>query len=174
MASKFRSIVSKIFKRRPKPPRALTRPRKSKETLGGGHRGIAAGRLAKPNLSAENVAKWRNLSAGTVEDFVYDQQPLFVHSTNVEMAQYFLDTQQMLVKYLQDGTYIYDSVTEDEAIQFAKAQSKGGWVWNYLRVRGSKTQHKKPYRKVNAGYKPPASHGTPSSTEADEFFRRFE
>lgn len=151
MARLLQAIVSKvsnIFRRRPKMP--PPRVRKSRETLGGGHRGIAAGDLrpGKQDLSPENVAKWRGLTGSEVEDFVYEATPMIVHSTNVNMLQFFIDAGKLVVEYKDGSRYTYDNVTEDEAIQFAKAPSKGGAVWDLLRVRGSKTAHKKNYRRV--------------------------
>lgn len=122
--------------------------RKSLEILGGGHRGVAIGSLKEPDYSKENVAKWKGYTADEVEGFVYDQQPFFVHSTNVVMAQYFIQTKQMMVEYKDSRAYLYDNVSEDEAINFAKAESKGVWVWDNLRVRGSKTAHKKSYTRI--------------------------
>lgn len=135
--------VRDLFQRAPQPP-----PHQSRETLGGGHRGVAIGDANAPDYSQENVDRWRALPASDVEAFVYEEQPLFVHSTNVAMAQYFFTTKQMMVEFLGGGAYLYDGVTEDEAIQFAKAPSKGGWVWDNLRVRGSRNKHKKPFRRL--------------------------
>jgi len=112
-----------------------------------GHRGIAARDLrpGKQDLSAENVARWQLLSGDEVERFVYDQAPLVVHSSNVRLVQYFLDAQQLMVEFRRGAAYLYSNVTEQEALALAQAPSKGGFVWDYLRVRGSRTAHQKPY-----------------------------
>lgn len=122
-----------------------------------GHRGRALRSLLHPDLSPENVAKWRELPEGYVEDFVYHQQPLFVHSSNVVMCQFWLDEQKMLVEYGVKGpkrSYLYSNVSEAEATGFAQADSKGAWCWTHLRVRGSKTAHRKPYVEVGVGWRP--------------------
>jgi len=129
--------------------------RKSRESLGGGHRGVAIGSRAAPNYSAENVAKWVALPGDQVEKFVYEAEPFFVHSTNVQMMQYFIEDQSLLVEFRDGTAYKYENVTEDEAIQAAKAPSKGFFVWDNLRIRGTKLGHKKPYKKVSGGYQPP-------------------
>lgn len=87
------------------------------------------------------------LSEEYTADFL-EGQVMFVHSSNVVSAQYFADMQQMVVAF-GDGTYMYYGVSEYEAETFATATSKGRWVWDVLRVRGSATAHKKPYKRVN-------------------------
>lgn len=134
-----------------------------------GHRGIAAGSLKRrqklaqqfyqgsgiaPYTAAE-VAKWRNLGGETVQGFLEDEEPLFVHSSNVIMAQYFGVVSKMLVEFRSGASYLYSNVSLSEALSFAQAQSKGGWIWDNLRVRGSKTQHRKPYVKTSGMSRPP-------------------
>lgn len=109
----------------------------------GGHRGIAIGTSVEPD-----EVNRRRLTQQQVEQFVYEQELLTVNSSNVANAQYFLDSRQMAVEFLNGGAYLYNNVTEDEAIAFASAQSKGVWVWDYLRVRGSKTAHRKPFIRI--------------------------
>lgn len=118
----------------------------------GGHRGIALGLGNKPTTKPGN----RNLiPRDEVDEFVNGGYPLFVHSSNVRMAQYFPQDQKMMVEYGEGAAYLYSGVTQHEALSFAQAQSKGTWVWDHLRVRGSRTAHKKPYVKISAGYRPP-------------------
>jgi KTSC domain-containing protein len=137
--------IRSIFSGRPKAP-----PQQPQSRVVG-HRGIAARNLkpGQQDLSAENVAKWRNLTGQEVEDFVENEQPLLVHSSNVSLMQYFKDVQKLLVEFHNGASYLYDNVTKSEALQFATYQSKGGAVWDLLRVRGSRTAHKKPYRKLS-------------------------
>lgn len=204
----FINKVSALFRRQSKRP--LPNAPRSLETLGEGHRGIAAGhlpsearetqarvledvslktrrnilqafldtfppfertgwvsehirkeqegireleerirKLRQPqDLSKENIAKWQKLGKDEVYSFVYEAMPLFVHSTNVSMLQYFIEEKKLVVEFKGGGVYAYSNVTEDEAIAFAKEPSKGGTVWSLLRVRGSKTAHKKPYVKI--------------------------
>jgi hypothetical protein len=115
-----------------------------------GHRGIAAGSLApgQQDLSAENLAKWRNLHGDAVAGFVFEGEPLFVHSSNVAMAQYHLAEGKIMIEYLNGEAWLYGSVSASEALDFAKAQSKGGWLWDNVRVRGTKHDHKKPATQV--------------------------
>ena len=172
--AKIRSLIRKLggfFRGKPKTPKIAKRPRTA---ITGGHRGIAAGSMkpGKMDLSPENQAKWRTLSAEAVAQFVHDEEPLFVHSSNVVMAQYFPDDEKMLVEFKNEASYLYSDVSQEEALDFAKANSKGEWVWDHLRIRGSKTGHQKKYVKVSSGYKPPTR--KISREEADEFFENYE
>jgi hypothetical protein len=91
----------------------------------------------------------RLLSTDEVEGFVYAGEPLVVASSNVgPLAQYTIDTQQLMLEFLDGSAYLYDDVTPDEAFDFAAAPSKGEWVWNHLRIRGTKNDHRKPFRKI--------------------------
>ena len=151
-------ILSKLrdlFRGRPKAPKVDPKERARVR----GHGGVAAGSL-KPaadfaetgriesDVSSENIAKWRTLGSDEVYGFVWEGDLLPVHSSNVAAAQYFPEDRKMMVEYLGGSAYLYSSISVDEAIDFAKAQSKGGWIWSVLRVRGSKTRHRKPFTKI--------------------------
>lgn len=92
--------------------------------------------------------RWWTLYNDVVAGFVYDQDYLPVHSSNVAAAQYFITDQKLMVEFRSGAAYLYSNVTEQEAVQFATALSKGGFCWDVLRVRGSKTAHKKPYSRI--------------------------
>ncbi len=146
------ALFSRIWGRRPSRPPRGGRPG---DVLARqphlGHGGIAIGSLREPDYSAENVAQWRQVGAAEVDEFLYGGQPLFVHSTNVAAAIYHHDDEKMTVEYLNGSAYLYSHISEGEALDFARAQSKGGWCWDYLRVRGSATKHRKPYVKLRGG-----------------------
>ena len=158
ITGKITSKINRAFGLRGKPPK----PAPTSRVIG--HRGIAAGdlkerqrraaefyRTGRPEdqpYTAEEIAKWRQLSGDEVEDFVENEQPVFVNSSNVVMVQYFPVVQKLLVEFKKGASYLYSSVSKVEALSFAQAQSKGGWVWDNLRVRGSKTAHRKPYTRV--------------------------
>lgn len=121
----------------------------------GGHRGMAFGRVGggKEDVSPENRARWEKLRDTEAGNFVYNGAILYVHSSNVQAAQYEIETRRLIVSFLPKGkspggVYQYRDVTEDEAIGFANAHSKGSWVWDNLRVRGSKVDSKKDYNKI--------------------------
>lgn len=147
MAS-VRSIVNRlrgIFRRnKPEAPRLPTMPGLGDKRPGKvvGHRGVATGILQETDEAHEI------LQPSEVEEFVYKERILYVHSSNVNTAQYFIDTQKLILTYLNGGVYEYGNISEQEAINFAQAFSKGKWTWDSLRVRGSRTAHKKPFRRI--------------------------
>ena len=132
-----------------------------------GHRGVAAGDLRRREAAnerflaeggttpwtAEEVAKWETLSPLQVDRFLYDFTPLVVNSSNVVSAQYYNDSNELRIQFKDGSAYIYEDINTQEALEFAKAFSKGGWVWDYLRIRGTKYGHKKPYKKTLDKYK---------------------
>ena len=148
---KFRSIVAAVgrwlggglFGRVPKPPSVKERQNIHGEVMAF-HRGLALKSRKAPNLSAENIAKWRELTVQDAQDFI-DGYPFFAHSSNVAMVQYFYQVKQMMVEYKNRRAYLYKSISVDEALIFFGAFSKGGWVWDNLRIRGTATGFKKYY-----------------------------
>jgi hypothetical protein len=84
--------------------------------------------------------------------FLKGEQPLFVLSSNVGAAiQYFPDDHKMSVEYHggreDQRAYLYDNISVAEAEDFARAGSKGRWVWSNIRVRGKGNAHltQKPF-----------------------------
>lgn len=113
-----------------------------------GSRGIAIRSTKNPDLSPENVSKWQTLTGEQVDNFVYNQEPLLTHSSNVAMMQYFIDTNKLMVEFNNGSAYLYSNISETEAFEFAQASSKGSAIWDRLRVRGSARGHKKPYTRL--------------------------
>ncbi len=151
ITGKIKGKLNRAFGLRGKPPK----PGPSSKVVG--HRGITAGSLKRRQalqaagqqpFTATEIGKWRNLSGEEVQDFVENEQPLFVNSSNVVMVQYFPEVSKLLVEFKGGTSYLYSQVSKSEALSFAQAQSKGSWVWSNLRVRGSKTAHRKPYSRV--------------------------
>lgn len=169
MASILRSMAGKIGRLLGKPKAPKVKERLFQYTdpnAPAGHRGIAAGNLTARQeaaeafyqgegpqpWTAEETSKWKPLSAGVVAGFLYEQQIIFLHSSNVVAAQYFLDSQKLMVEFKGKGrpnsAYLYSNMSEQEALDLVNGQSKGGWVWDRLRVRGSKTAHRKPFVRI--------------------------
>jgi hypothetical protein len=119
---------------------------------GTGNRGIAARSIKNPNLRAyeQRIAAGLPNTIGNEElnDFINGGNMIFVHSSNVAGMQYFPEEQKLMIEFLNGSAYLYSSITRDEALQFAQNASKGKTVWDLLRVRGSKTAHKKPYKRI--------------------------
>jgi hypothetical protein len=144
VADQEQSLVNWLMGRKPKPPRL------SPSEMAGGHRGIAARDLrpGKQDFSEENVSKWEQLTGNEVEDFVFGGVAILVHSSNVSQLQYDYKKNVLTVAFKNGSVYEYDNVTPPEAVRFIQATSKGGSVWDLLRVRGSRTGHQKPFRKI--------------------------
>ena len=131
MANFLQRIISR-FRKKPEAPKITP-----------GHRGVALGLGTKPN-----EINRRTIESGEISEFVYEGQPLFVHSSNVAMAQYFKESKQIMVEYLDGEAWMFGNFSEQEAIAFAQAQSKGVFVWDVIRIRGTKHGHKKPATKL--------------------------
>lgn len=93
-----------------------------------GHRGVG-GHGTSPDM--EHAANWKTLSADEVEGFVYDGELLFVQSSWVASAQYHHADRKLMVEFLNGGAGYYSDVSEEEATEFAKAYSKGKFLWDY-------------------------------------------
>ena len=93
--------------------------------------------------------EYKDIPANEVDAFLHENYPLFVYSSNVVMAQYFEDTSQMMIGFSTNRSYIYDGLSLYEAKTFVTTTSKGKWVWDHLRIRGTAYGHRKPYRSVS-------------------------
>jgi hypothetical protein len=82
--------------------------------------------------------------------------------SNVYSYGYNSDTANLYVRFRNEKTegpgslYRYSGVTIPEFRSLMSAASKGGWVWDHLRIRGTVTGHKKDYALVGivGGYVP--------------------
>lgn len=117
-----------------------------------GHRGIAAGDLQKPIQSFTQQHKAPEtvqiVPPDQIARFLYERAIFPVFSTNVEAAQYDHEKNILIITFKEGSQYAYSNVSLQEAVGFAQSASKGGWVWNNLRIRGTKHGHRKPYRRV--------------------------
>lgn len=66
-------------------------------------------------------------------------------SSNVSKIAYDPEHATLKVIFHDENEYHYLSVSADEATAFYHAGSKGGWVWDELRIRGTALGHKKRY-----------------------------
>jgi KTSC domain len=151
----IRSLLNRFFGKKPSLPK--------------GNRGIRAVNIRKPMLTqvlpgkpapyAQRVAESLEtpegveIPASEVEEFLQGGT-LVVSSSNVASFQFSPQRRQLYVQYLNGSTYEYDNVSPTEAMEFVHAHSKGGKIWDLLRVRGSKTGHRKPFRKVGVVRRP--------------------
>jgi len=91
-----------------------------------------------------------------------------VASSNVHSIGYDLDAQTLYVRFWAEtvrkgevvrfpaSLYGYREVRPEEFLEFLGARSKGNWVWDRLRERGTVSGHKKPYflAGITGGYVP--------------------
>lgn len=79
---------------------------------------------------------------------------VYVDSSNVAWIQYLAafegTPEHLYVGYKDGSTYMYSEITPEMAIAFLNAPSKGSWVWNNLRIRGTVFGWQKPYAFLNA------------------------
>jgi hypothetical protein len=84
--------------------------------------------------------------------FVYDgETKTWPASTNVDSAWYDIDKGELFIKYQDGSLYRYESISPHEAESFARSASAGTWVWDVLRVRGTKLGARKEYHMVYSG-----------------------
>jgi hypothetical protein len=85
-----------------------------------------------------------------IESFIHRGEIMYVYhlSSNVGSIQYSKEDEQMTIQYKWGGVYLYNNISPTEAYSMVVAASKGIWVWDNLRVRGTKKGHKKPYRRL--------------------------
>jgi hypothetical protein len=79
---------------------------------------------------------------------------IYVNSSNVAWIQYLAafegTPEHLYVGYLDGSAYGYSEITPEMAIAFLNAPSKGKWVWDNLRIRGTVFGWQKPYAFLNA------------------------
>lgn len=92
----------------------------------------------------EERAKAEGLASSEFERFMSGEWVGFT-SSNVEAGVYFPESLRLELQF-RDGTYYaYFSVGSEEAASLYRAPSKGKWVWDNLRIRGTKLGFRKPY-----------------------------
>lgn len=98
------------------------------------------------------------------DDPVYTGQMVRVKSSNVHSVGFIWNPTQptkgtLKVRYLDKrggdakpgATYYYMGLHPEEFSNMLRASSKGGWVWDNLRVRGTVAGHHVPYRLASIG-----------------------
>ena len=80
-----------------------------------------------------------------LEAFLYFGSYVYVQSSNVKAISYYAPDQLLTVEYKDSSVYEYSPVAIEVAEDFITAPSKGKWVWDNLRVRGTVFGYKVPY-----------------------------
>jgi hypothetical protein len=140
-----------------------------------GHRGSRSVSRRSPQYEGEHesgVASFRQraenylttpegieIPRNEVNEFLFGGSIIPVASSNVGAVQYDAENRIMRVQFLKTALpFAYSDVSLAEAESFISSASKGQWVWDNLRVRGSSTRHKKPFAQMAHGLVAP-SHG---------------
>src|SRR5262245_9044797 len=87
------------------------------------------------------------LSEDDVADFLLGEL-LIVSSSNVASATYQAPEHKMIVEYLDGSVWLYGDISDAEAEAFARAPSKGIFIWDHIKVRGTVHEHQKPAWKI--------------------------
>lgn len=89
----------------------------------------------------------RLVQSGGAARFVYEGERMGpIVSSNVAGMTYSVDKQELVVEYDSGAVWQYGNISEQEALWFYDAGSKGTMVWDIIRVRGkgNRHKHKKP------------------------------
>src|SRR4051812_28075663 len=70
-------------------------------------------------------------------------------SSNVEGAYYERDRDALTITFHSGSSYQYYQVSEAEARDFFRARSKGSFVWDRLRIRGTVDGHRKSFVRLS-------------------------
>ena len=87
------------------------------------------------------------LDPSEVADFLAHQW-VAVSSSNHVRARWDEEARTLEIQYDDGSTWAYDPVSRDEATDYLLAPSKGTWMWDHVRVRGSKHAHQKNARQI--------------------------
>jgi hypothetical protein len=109
-------------------------------------------------------------------------QPVKAQSSNVYAYWYDYDKRRLYIQFWETNnksqspgpTYWYESVTTEQFISLYKADSKGTWIWDNIRVRGTVSSHRGLTYKLAAvgasGYVPRKAEFTNGSSGKGEYF----
>ena len=111
------------------------------------------------SIEAQEELRKPDVPRDDVDAFLHFGQWLPVKSSNVAAIQYDGERSRLQIEFLDKGKgpgfYGYDDVSIREAEFLARSGSKGGWVWDNLRVRGTVFGWKKPYQFLSmSSYQP--------------------
>jgi DNA topoisomerase IB len=123
---------------------------------------------AEPGMSgfAERFQSFRE-SLGSLGEFLDGYVTVRgFPSSNVSAFRYQRGENQLYVRYKNGQWYEYDRVSPAEAAGLYNANSKGKWVWDRLRIRGTVFGFKKPYRRLGTTL-PPRAFASGSHTFAE-------
>lgn len=115
-----------------------------------------AWKTKKPKRKSPDFVDWErpghtgtggeSLPETDAEAFLNGERELHFSSTCVVFAKYYPAEKKLLVGFLKNSNAgIYTQVDRGDARSFLDADSKGKWIWNNLRERGTIHKHIHPH-----------------------------
>lgn len=80
-------------------------------------------------------------------------------SSNVQWCQYEIERNTLTISFQDGSVYEYYGVFPQEAKSLFQSRSKGTWVWDNLRIRGTVYGHRKQYTQIQNPRKGPRWYG---------------
>ena len=117
-------------------------PSKSKA----GDQGIDLEQLDREKKKPEPEARSENPQ---IVDYLVHGKWLNVISSNVHKVKYDREEKTLYIGYLNRSVYWYSPISTAQAQDILLTPSKGGWVWDHLRIRGTARGYKVPYGRVS-------------------------
>ncbi len=138
--------------RAPAPPPSAIPPITAQDLRKNAYLNLKDREAALAREQAEREEKMRQ--ADPVYRFVHDGEvKTWPQSSNVHSCWYEIRQQQLFVQFHDGSLYRYESVTVGEAQAFVLSTSAGTFVWDNLRIRGTKLGARKEYHLVFSGGK---------------------
>jgi hypothetical protein len=139
--------------------RPLVGPQAPSSRISGGQKRGPKGRITEEPEEAEGPAPPTATGGGKGESGIKEALKLQrVQSSNVFAIGYDYDTGTLRVQYLAGAgkkrhgagaIYDYYDVTPKIWENFQNASSKGKWIWDHLRIRGTISGHQYEYRLIS-------------------------
>ena len=107
----------------------------SRRSLLGRMKGVVTGPISAPATTYEGR-------------FYTGEIQAIITSSHVTGMQYIAKKEQLILSFWNGSHYQYENIGKSEALSLLYTGSKGSWVWDELRIRGTVKGYKKPYRKI--------------------------
>lgn len=119
---------------------AFGRPAGSEALSGKSNRLLPVEGVTQTVVRADESALAKGTGVNEIEEFLYFGIWLEVISSNVAKIRYMVDSGVLTVQFLNGYVYEYPGISVHMAFAFTQTNSKGRWVWDFLRSA------KRPYR----------------------------
>jgi hypothetical protein len=98
---------------------------------------LAAKRIAEETAEEVAFRILKNEPTSEFEKFISFGEWISVQSSNVRAISYVKLTAELHIEYHDGSFYGYGPVNDEMAADLYRASSKGKWVWDHLRRRGT-------------------------------------